>query len=508
VFKRSRSVVALAAACTLVAACDGLKEALTAHVDVVARAGSQELSVTRLADLMGNAKIQIPPTRENTKIVADLWAGYQQLAMASARGDSLKDKKLIDEAIRPILNASREQKFMQQVVASYKADSGSEAEYNQAAGGLLAARHILLSFPPAATATQKDSVRKRAESIRAQVTTANFTDMAKKYSGDPGVTQNNGNYGVFPREQMVPEFSNATAALKPGEISAPVASQFGYHIIQRLTYPEVKAEFAQKHAELSRGKSDSVYMAKLDSTAKFEVKPNAVSAVRTAAQEPEKHWKDNTTLVSFKGGDLSVGEFLDWVQMLPPQSRIMQQIPTAPDSLLKPFVKNMAQREVILQRADSAKVDITPEERAQLYNDFQTLIVRMWQGIDIDPKSLADSAKSAAERERLAAARVERYLDNILAGQAQPVPVPVPLKKILDSKYEASVNSAGVDRAVERAQKVRQASDSARAASQPKSQIPLPGAPTPGGPPGGARPAPQPTQPPPAQPPVPAPKKP
>jgi hypothetical protein len=217
-----------------------------------------------------------------------------------------------------------------------------------------------------------------------------------------------------------------------------------------------------------------------------------VSVVKTAAQEPEKHWKDNATLVTYKGGDLTVAEFLDWVQMLPPQSRIMQQIPSAPDSLLKPFIKNMAQREVILQRADSAKVDVAPEERSQLYDDFQQLIVRMWQGIDVDPKTLADSAKNTPERERLAAARVERYLDNILAGQAQPVPVPVPLKKILDSKYEASVNSAGIDRAVERAQKVRSAADSARAANQPKSQIPLPG-----GPPGGAAPGqPQPTPPP------------
>jgi hypothetical protein len=499
----SRSAVALAATCTLLAACDGLKEALTAHVDVVARAGSQELSVTRLADLIGNAKIQVPPTKENAKIVADLWAGYQQLAYAAAHSDSLNDKKLIDEAVRPILNASREQKFMQQVVSSYKADSGSEAAYNQAEGGLLAARHILFTFPPAATQAQKDSVRKRAETIRPQITTANFTDMAKKYSGDPGVAQNNGNYGVFPREQMVPEFSTATAALKPGEISAPVASTYGYHIIQRLTYPEVKAEFAQKHAELSRGKSDSVYMSQLDASAKFDVKANAVSVVRTAAQEPEKHWKDNTAIVSFKGGELTVAEFLDWVQMLPPQSRIMQQIPTAADSLLKPFIKNMAQREVILQRADSAKVDVTPEERTQLYTDFKQLVVRMWQGIDVDPKSLADSAKNTPERERLAAAHVERYLDNVLAGQAQPVPVPVPLKKILDAKYEASVNSAGVDRAVERAQKVRQSADSARAANQPKSQIPLPG-----GPPGGAAPQPTPAQPQPTQPPPAAPKKP
>ncbi len=454
---------------------------LRAHVDVAARAGSQELSVTRLGDLLGNAKIQIPPSRENAVTVADLWSGYQQLGYAAARGDSLKDKKSLDEALAPIFNSSRVQKFMQQVSKNTKADSGSEAAYNQAAGGLLGARHILLGFPPAATATQKDSVRKRAETVRAQVTTANFTDMAKKYSTDPGVAQNQGNYHVFPREQMVPEFSNATAALKPGEISAPVASTFGYHIIQRLTYQEAKDDFAKLYAQSSVQKAESTYMAQLDSAAKFQVKDNAPALVKAAAVEPEKHWKDNATLVTFKGGELSMHEFLDWVQMLPPQNRIMQQIPTAPDSVLKPFIRGMAERQAILRRADSAKVDITAEERAALYNDFQSLITRMWEGLGVDPKSLADSAKSTAERERVAAARVESYFDKIMAGQAQPVPVPVPLKKVLDAKYEASLNQAGIDRAVERAQRVRASADSAKAASQPKSQVPMPGAPPAGG---------------------------
>ena len=62
---RSRSLVGFAVVLAVSTACGGLKDALTAHVDVVARAGSQELSVTRLSDLLGNAKIQVPVTREN-----------------------------------------------------------------------------------------------------------------------------------------------------------------------------------------------------------------------------------------------------------------------------------------------------------------------------------------------------------------------------------------------------------------------------------------------------------
>jgi len=255
----------------------------------------------------------------------------------------------------------------------------------------------------------------------------------------------------------------------------------------------VKGPFGQRYSQTSIAAADSTYMAKLDSNSKFVVKDNAVALAKSAAQDAQKHWKDNAVLVSFKGGELTVSEFLDWVGMLPPQQRVMQQIPTAPDSILKPFIRGMAEREVLLQRADSAKIQVTAEERNSLYTEFQSLIGQIWQALHVDPKSLADSAKNTAEKERLAAARVETLLDNALAGMAQPVPVPVPIKKILNTKYEASINPAGVDRALERAQKVRAASDSARAANQPKSQVPLPGGPpgvAPGGPPPGAAPPP------------------
>jgi len=90
-----------------------------------------------------------------------------------------------------------------------------------------------------------------------------------------------------------------------------------------------------------------------------------------------------------------------------------------------------------------------------------------------------------------------------MGGGAQVLNVPPPLKKMLDAKYESSVNSQGIDRSVERAQKLRASSDSSRAANQPKSAVPMPGMPgmaPPGGqapPPAGAQPpAPQPTTPP------------
>ncbi|MEW5727297.1 MAG: peptidylprolyl isomerase [Pseudomonadota bacterium] len=62
---------------------------------------------------------------------------------------------------------------------------------------------------------------------------ADFATLAKSKSKDPSAKQNGGDLGYFSKGEMVPEFSEAAFAMKPGEISkAPVKSQFGWHVIK------------------------------------------------------------------------------------------------------------------------------------------------------------------------------------------------------------------------------------------------------------------------------------
>ena len=93
-----------------------------------------------------------------------------------------------------------------------------------------ATRHILLST----TGEQSDSDQlAKAQQLIAQLNDgADFAELAKAESDDPGSAASGGSLGDVERGQMVAEFEAATFALEPGVISEPVKSQFGYHIIK------------------------------------------------------------------------------------------------------------------------------------------------------------------------------------------------------------------------------------------------------------------------------------
>ena len=475
---RLTSVALALASVATITACDGLREALTAHTDVVAKAEGQELPVTRLSDLLGNSALQISVNRDVAMLVTELWTNYQLLAVAAARGDSLKDTQLVDKATEGVSAQIRLRRFMESVAGTFRADSASESHYNQATGGLLVARHILFPVPGGASQQQKDSVRRVAEGVRSRTTSANFADMARRYGTD-GTRERGGDLGAFRKGDMVEPFYNGVAALRPGEISL-VETNFGYHIIQRPTYGgTAKEEFDRAFGQTSLRQAESTYVAKLDRDADVQVRGNAAGLAKAAARDLAGHRDDDDVLATFDGGNLTVGRLVMWIESYPPQMRLAEQMGQAPDSLVQQFVKSVARNEVMLQKADSAGVKLTPEETTQLRQEITGVLTQMQQQLGVVPSALADSARSVPERERLAASRVEAFMDRMMAGQAQPLSVPPPIQALLATKYESRTYSAGVDRAVERARRLRASADSARAAQQPRSQVPLPNQQTP-----------------------------
>lgn len=151
------------------------------------------------------------------------------------------------------------------------------------------ARHILLLAPekvePGTDSEKKDAEAKAAiEALHKRLIAGeDFAALAKANSAD-GTAANGGDLGWFEHDRMVPEFADAAFALKPGEISAPVRSQFGYHLIKvdekkpagTTPYEDVKTEIqARLSADAASNKVqdivDQMLMALLNNKGLAEV---------------------------------------------------------------------------------------------------------------------------------------------------------------------------------------------------------------------------------------------
>jgi parvulin-like peptidyl-prolyl isomerase len=465
-----RNFALAAAAAFTLSACSGLKDALNAHTDWVARAGSAEHSVTKLANLLG--KSRAPIRKDIAKSIANVWVDYQLLGVAAAHNDSLSDPKVIDEAMWPAIANLKARKWYDVVSKGWGVEDTAAVQRQWDSGQILAADHILL-LTQGMNDTQKAQVKKKIDAIRATVTPANFAETAKKNSQDSATAKAGGSLGIFPRGGMVPEFEKAVVALKPGEISPVIQTQYGYHIIHRPTYDQVKSQLLTASKGRSVAVAESTYLAKVEQNGKIEIKKDAAATVKALGNDPDAYRRDNTVLATSTAGKFTTSRLVGWLETLPPQARVLDQIKQSPDSLLAQLVRNFVKNELVLKQADSAKIQIDPAELAQLHASFANAVRSAWAQLGVTPASLADSAKSEGGREKLAAKRIDDYFTRMVQEQAPFVSVPTPLSNILREKFKYAFNDAGFDRVVQEAARIRSSTDSARTRSQPPTAVPL-----------------------------------
>src|SRR6266567_3294378 len=102
---------------------------------------------------------------------------------------------------------------------------------------------------------------------------ADFATLAKEKSKDPGAADG-GDLGYFTKEQMVPEFSEVAFKMYPGQLSNPVKTQFGWHIIKledkRTKQPPEFAKVKDQIESFLMRKAQTEFVAKLRQTAKIE----------------------------------------------------------------------------------------------------------------------------------------------------------------------------------------------------------------------------------------------
>lgn len=129
--------------------------------------------------------------------------------------------RMLNQLVQPLTVSDEE------VRRAYEARRASFRQPEQ-----VSARHILLRVPASADAAAEQAVQARIAALREQlVGGADFAELARTYSEDPSAARG-GDLGYFGRGQMVPSFEQTAFALAPGTISAPVRSEFGWHLIR------------------------------------------------------------------------------------------------------------------------------------------------------------------------------------------------------------------------------------------------------------------------------------
>ncbi len=145
------------------------------------------------------------------------------------------------------------------------------------------ASHILLNLTPDALPKDTLATYNRAVKIRDLILKgAEFEKMARDSSNDPSAKENGGDLGYFTGMQMVYPFETAAYTTKPGQISMPVRTKFGYHIIKVIDVRDAQGEIKVAHimiksganapdsvARQAKSKIEEIY-AKLKAGEKFE----------------------------------------------------------------------------------------------------------------------------------------------------------------------------------------------------------------------------------------------
>ena len=185
-------------------------------------------------------------------------------------------------------------------------------------------QHILKLVPKDADMATINTIKAEVEGIRNRIIAgADFSEIAKKESQDPGSSANGGELPWFTAGQMVKEFDEAAYLLKVGEVSAPIRTDFGFHIIKKLEEklpPSFEEALPNIRKRISIDeRKDAPYLKKI-SELKQKFKYKEVETVFDtyidAAKESgaldsamiDKISKDHTVFATYDGGSVMISE--------------------------------------------------------------------------------------------------------------------------------------------------------------------------------------------------------
>jgi peptidyl-prolyl cis-trans isomerase C len=240
---------------------------------------------------------QIPPMSPEAKqdylvqFVADMIL-VSKAAEDKKFGDSVEFKRKVDFARKKLLMEG----LLQSVGKEALSDEAMHKVYDEAVKQIgeekeVHARHILFRTPAGDEKASKEAEDKLKAVIVRLKKGEDFAKVASEVTEDPSGKANGGDLGYFSKDQMVPEFSEVAFKLDKGQISDPVKTQFGWHVIkiedkrvkEAPKFEDVKPQIEnfvvrKAQADLVTKLRADAKIERMDKPAKAEEKPAAAPA--------------------------------------------------------------------------------------------------------------------------------------------------------------------------------------------------------------------------------------
>lgn len=242
----------------------------------------KEISFNHLQDLFHQALAPVQGEVENEQVLRQAKANLSFIKVGES--DLQKAAQVSDVAVNEYLAQEDGLKAAQERYEANKEEYSVEEQVK--------AKHILIQAKPDDEQAQQEALGK-IKKIKSEISGDNFGELAKKHSEDKVSAEKNGDLGYFSRGRMVPAFEEVAFNLPVGEVSEPIKTQFGYHLIKvedkkaatTKSFDQVKSAIArnllvEKRAEEMMGQLQGL------------AKAGDMNAVEAKAKELGLKWQD------------------------------------------------------------------------------------------------------------------------------------------------------------------------------------------------------------------------
>ncbi len=445
------TALGVCAACFWVCAGCGSGDALDSRGSVVARAGSHEISVDRLGEIVARGSY-VPLEPAVVERMVGLWVDYSLVAQRLAAGDSLLDSATVVETMWREAQLQVLSHYYDDIVSRRVTVDAATIDSAYAAGEHRLIYHILVGTPAVDDPTAKAVRRRKAERLRAMASSGPSGWLRANRENEDSASQVlNGRFGLVTRGETLAQFDSVVFSLSPGEISEVTESELGYHVIRRPSLEEVRGQFGADVQQVLIDRMNAALVAELETRWEFAVAPEAPELMRVAASRPMENGGSSRVLARYRKNRFTVADLRRWLKALPVE--YTAEARQWDDEQMTTFLRGLMRNEVLAREARDAGYELTHDGftalRQSLAEDLDLL--RSALGVD----SLLTGVDKPDDRLRVAASAVDAYLTALTNDLALLVPVPPFLAEKLRSEMDWRTSRTALERALAHGARLR-----------------------------------------------------